>query len=704
VGAGPWGKKLAIGLGRLGVVALFAGLMAATTVVSLVNTYIKGVVGMQQDVQTKDDRWDWATQWSLPIPEFSSLIVPGLYGFRMDTPNGGAYWGDIGRAPAVDRYIKGGEVGKPPVGFLRYSGGGFYAGVPVVLLCVWAIAQMLRRKESVFNLSQRKWLWFWLGVVIISTLLAFGRYAPFYQLIYALPYFSTIRNPIKFINLVSLGLVVIFAFGVDGIWRRYMQQPVVNAPPPVGKQKNIPVKKDTFEKYWLYGCMLVLGLSVLLWIQYASNRENLSDYLQTVQFNATKADAIASFSIRQAGWFILLFALSAGLIISISRRKFTGSRAKIGVIALGILLVADLGLANLPWVVYWNYPEKYASNPVIDFLRNEPYEHRVALIPSSWRKYLSGFNGLYREVWMQQLFPYYNIQSLDVVNMSRVPQDLKAYFDTQGEPGLVSFVRLWRLTNTRYILGPSDALDTLNHMANVPPQSFRIVKRFDIVLKDGNPNPNAITADTQMDEMTAVTNDNGAMAVYEFTSALPRAKLYSNWEVNTNDQAVLAELGGAVFNPDETVLVSDELPPPPAQTGASQNAGTVDIVKYAPKDITLKSEAATPTVLLLNDQYDPGWKVMVDGQSKPLLRCNFIVRGVYLTAGRHTVEFRFRSQVGMFHFGLAVIIGGLLILAVFIVLKLRMPEEIQPEIKPAQEASPKKAETRINHKDTKTQR
>ena len=58
----------------------------------------------------------------------------------------------------------------------------------------------------------------------------------------------------------------------------------------------------------------------------------------------------------------------------------------------------------------------------------------------------------------------------------------------------------------------------------------------------------------------------------------------------------------------------------------------------------------------------------------------------------------------MFHFGLAVIIGGLLILAVFIVLKLRMPEEIQQEIKPAQEASPKKAETRINHKNTKTQR
>ena len=36
------------------------------------------------------------------------------------------------------------------------------------------------------------------------------------------------------------------------------------------------------------------------------------------------------------------------------------------------------------------------------------------------------------------------------------------------------------------------------------------------------------------------------------------------------------------------------------------------------------------------------WRVTVDGKPAELLRCNFIMRGVYLPApGRHTVEFSF---------------------------------------------------------------
>ncbi len=50
---------------------------------------------------------------------------------------------------------------------------------------------------------------------------------------------------------------------------------------------------------------------------------------------------------------------------------FAGRRGKWGGILLGTLLVLDLGRADLPWIVYWNYPQKYASNPIIDILRNQ---------------------------------------------------------------------------------------------------------------------------------------------------------------------------------------------------------------------------------------------------------------------------------------------------------------------------------------------
>ncbi len=158
------------------------------------------MAGTQQDAQTRQEHWDWATQWSLPKWETLSLVVPGLFGYRMDTPDGGEYWGAVGRDPAWDRYFESGSQGPPPKGLLRFSGGGSYVGVPVLLVAFWAAVQSLRRKDSVFGLSSASCSGFGLAVSLISLLLAYGRFAPFYRLIYALPYFSTIRNPVKFLH------------------------------------------------------------------------------------------------------------------------------------------------------------------------------------------------------------------------------------------------------------------------------------------------------------------------------------------------------------------------------------------------------------------------------------------------------------------------------------------------------------------------
>ncbi len=130
---------------------------------------------------------------------------------------------------------------------------------------------------------------------------------------------------------------------------------------------------------------------------------------------------------------------------------------------------------------------------------------------------------------------------------------------------------------------------------------------------------------------------------------------------------MLEQLASPTFDLDKNVLVADALPTNSMATTQGQNSGTVNFTSYAPKDIRLKSDAPTPTVLLLNDRFDAGWKVLVDGQPKPLLRCNFIMRGVYLPAGAHTVEFQFQSPARFFNLSLALIILGLLILPVVII-------------------------------------
>jgi hypothetical protein len=82
---------------------------------------------------------------------------------------------------------------------MRFTGGGRYCGILVVLIAVWSVAQSFRRRNSPFATEQKKLIWFWTAVLAVSLPLAWGRFAPmFYGLLYKLPYFSTIRNPNKF--------------------------------------------------------------------------------------------------------------------------------------------------------------------------------------------------------------------------------------------------------------------------------------------------------------------------------------------------------------------------------------------------------------------------------------------------------------------------------------------------------------------------
>ena len=561
----------------------------------------------------------------------------------MDTSDGGNYWGGIGRDPAIDRWRDNGRQGAQPPGLMRFSGGGNYLGVPVALVALWAAIQALRKKDSVFTLPDRKLLWFWIAVGIACLLFAFGRFAPFYRPLYALAYFSTIHNPIKFLNPMIFSGSMIFAYGLNALWRQYLTS--ASSPPLADGPKNWWHRASQFDRRWAIGCALALGLSLVAWIVYASFRESLERHIQMNGFEAQPAHLIAAFSIRQAGWFVLFFALAAGLLTLIIGRVFAGPRARWGAWLLGLLVVFDLGCANLPWIVHWDYRQKYATNDVIEFFRQKPYEHRVAELPFSLGPQQSLLGSLYRIEWVQHHFPYYNIQSLDIVQLLRMPEDLAA-FETalrpQGSNTLLRMTRRWQLTNTRYLLGSASSLDTLNAGLSLAQHGFRIARSFDIVPRGQNP--------TKLEDLTAVFNTNGQYAIFEFTGALPRAKIYSHWQVITNDQAALEQLGSASFDPEQTVLVDTALPASQATENAGGNAdegGTVEFASYASKHIVLKTKADFASVLLLNDRFDPAWRVAVDGQPASLLRCNYIMRGVQLAPGAHTVEFTFQIPIGL---------------------------------------------------------
>jgi hypothetical protein len=697
-------SRIKTGAVRVGVVALFAVFLAAQPLSVLIRTGITDVKG----TQSKQDQWAFATQTSLPKSEALCLLVPGLFGYRMDTPldmstfeskyHGGAYWGQAGRdmrwETAREEWIKNGKQGPAPIfGNMRYTGGGNYTGVFVVLIAVWVVFQSFRGEKSVFPLTHRKWIWFWAVIAVGSLLLAFGRYAPFYQLLYQIPKVSAIRNPSKYTHAVNLALVVLFGFGVHGLCRQYLQASGSEITSLKGHFKNWWAKVSGFDRKWVIGCAVAFLASIIGWLIYSSSRPSLEEYIASVAGGSMTGDtpqALAAFSIREVGWFVLFFFLAIALLVFVLSGWFAGKRARLGGILLGLLLVVDLGRANQPWLIVWDYEMKYASNPIIEHLREKPYEHRVAQMPR-WLfsifqvddkiKGIEGyFQTIYGGEWAQHIMLYYNVQSLDIVQMSRMPDDLSAYlgaFVAASSPQELCRMatRQWELTNTRYILGSAPMIELLNRFFDPVQHRFQIVKRFDFAGKPG------ITQPTRPVEQTAVLSTNGMFALFEFTGALPRAKLYANWEVSTNADATLRRLASAEFDPHKAVIVTEPIALPAPANATNANPGSVEFSHYEPNHVILKANANAPSILLLNDRFEENWKVSVDGKPAKLLRGNFIMRAVQLEPGQHTVDYRYAPPVHLFYVTSSAIVLGVVLLC-FIAISNRRKESPVPQPEP----------------------
>jgi len=102
----------------------------------------------------------------------------------------------------------------------------------------------------------------------------------------------------------------------------------------------------------------------------------------------------------------------------------------------------------------------------------------------------------------------------------------------------------------------------------------------------------------------------------------------------------------------DRAAVRGQNPPPNAA------AETCEITHYSPQRVVAETQFDQPALLVLSDAWYPGWKAVVtsaDGRKEvPIYRANRVLRGIWLPAGRHTIEYRFQSQT--FFYG-AIISG-----------------------------------------------
>jgi hypothetical protein len=700
-------KTLRAGLTEVLVVA-FAALLAAHTISSLVGTQIEGVTGTNQDTETKERRWDFATQWSLPKMETARLITPGLYGYLLaqnmtERDKSTGYWGLVGQDPRIpelksdDPQVRAKVIAQITqigplwpkeqtdmassdrsvrqavadniilrLGYIvRHTGTGEYAGVLAALLAVFALANSCRGPNTPFSPAERRAVWFWGAAALFSILAAWGRFGFLYGILYHLPYFSTIRNPIKFLHPFHIIWVILAAYGLEVLHRRYLRNSVKRVPFLPEHIKLWWSRAAGFEKKWVSGCALAVVACLIGWVILFSYQSHLGVHIAGQGFKMPVAMNMAASTIREAAWFIGFLVLSAGVLAGILSGAWTGARANMAWIYLGALFILDLGRADLPWIHYFDYQKKYSSNVVADYLTDKkPDEQRVMGRLSPRRAGSDNgprFGPVYN-FWMQNDFPYREIQTLDFAEMPRIPIMDDAYmhnFELQGTNILTTDLRpaarLWELTGTRYLLLDSGGIGLLNEHGDPVHHSFRPVFLLRLEQKD----PTQLPEDPG--DLTISPSRGGEVALIEYTNVLPRAKLFAHWETPADGPSTLATLVSPDFIPEQTVLLwsTNTVPQPSGDPAA--DAGSVQITDYHPKDIQLRAAAKTPAILLLNDRFHPSWSVSVDHHPATMLRCNYIMRGVFLTPGDHTVEFRYHTSLKTLYLSLCGWAAGLLV-------------------------------------------
>jgi hypothetical protein len=264
---------------------------------------------------------------------------------------------------------------------------------------------------------------------------------------------------------------------------------------------------------------------------------------------------------------------------------------------------------------------------------------------------LSLLQNAYYSAWKQNLFPYHNIQCVDDIQEPRVGVDKHVLQMALPLNSGANFLRWWELSNTRYILGPGPEV-----VKQLDPTGKKLRSILSFDLQPKRPNPSSWAED-----WISVENPNGRLSVIEYMDALPRAKLYSQWQVSTNDEATLQKLASPAFDPQQTLLVSDPIEPPnPANAG--KDPGTVTInPNYRSKRVELEADVKVPSILLFLDRYSPKWQAEVDGKPAAILRCNFITRGIHLEPGKHAIVMRYAASTATFKTSLAVVALGLIL-------------------------------------------
>lgn len=158
------------------------------------------------------------------------------------------------------------------------------------------------------------------------------------------------------------------------------------------------------------------------------------------------------------------------------------------------------------------------------------------------------------------------------------------------------------------------------------------------------------------------------VGIFENRQALPRAWLVSQVRPLASEMILQAIHTGRLpdgepFDPRQVALVEE---------GAALDLGFLDPIKTrvevtddGPNALTITTVSERPVFLVLSEAFFPGWIATLDGNRVPVLRTNYLLRGLPVPAGSHRIRFVYTPL----QMALGVLISGGTLLALLVVVR-----------------------------------
>jgi hypothetical protein len=608
------------------VAAAILAVLPNITNLTLTNEYGKASTRGQSEItldateqkKTSGLPIEYATQWSYGKGETFTLLIPDFHGGASDVIDSYSPGATDDVDPQYKEYIGKGQYAY--FGDVSFTSGPYYAGA---IICFLFILGLFIVKDNI--------KWWLLGATVLSILLAWGRHLMGFTEFFFdyIPGYNKFRAVSMILVIAELTMPLLAMLAVREVVKRTAE-----------------IKADIKYFYAAFG--ITAGLALLIYLaptmfvdpiraqdtaritkdvtSQGGSQQVINDLvmnLETARLAVVKSDAIRSF------FFILL---AAGLLFFYIRKPFS-----IAILAAGLSLFMLIDM--------WGVSKRYMTESKGHFEKAKKAETRemteadrriLAEDPQSNHRVLN----LAVEPWQDASTSYWH-KSVGGYHGAKLKRIQELYEQVLSQ----------NISNVGAVLN-QQLQDTIGRriftMTGSTPEIDRALSQQ--------------AALNMLDTKYIIFNPEGGVLTNK--SACGNAWFVSELKpVQSPDEELLSI---RTLDPKKTALVEKTFAPKVAGFQPRfDSAATIKMTSYQPNKLQYESNASADQFAVFSEiYYDKGWNVYLDNNPSEYIRVNFLLRGMKVPAGKHTIEFRFEPK--SYYTGEKIALAGSILLFLFI--------------------------------------